>query len=68
MPEIKTCEQYVLNELFNEQEKNKQLEKTISNMKYDFNSVSNENVMLKIQIKQLQSELNTLKGIEEIEK
>ena len=68
MPEIKTCEQYVLNELFTTQQEKEKLEEALKDMRFAFNNACNENTMLHMQLKELQSELNTLKGIKEIEK
>ena len=68
MPEIDTCEKYVLNELFNEQDKNNKLQESLFDMRHNYNEMCNENTMLKIRIQNLEAELNELKGIKEEEK
>ena len=46
MPEIKTCEQYVLNELMNEKQKNDKLESQFNDLSQAYAGLEKENKKL----------------------
>ena len=46
MPEIKTCEQYVLTELANAQKKNEELEKMVDNCQMKIDGLTHENQLI----------------------